>query len=145
MGQVDKIWGWKWVFLHLEGWKTTRFLLRNTGDDSDFTKNFWGKNWRVGALLVVVHVYVQMLQSAFCSNLFNTGLQCAWENHCHLQLQLHPPHQIVIFGTEDWRRTSFEDKDSSVKCSKIQKSKFTCAKLMKSVDNLVRLKLYYLY
>ena len=27
-----------------------RFLLRNTGVDSDFTQNFWGKNWRLGAL-----------------------------------------------------------------------------------------------
>ena len=26
------------------------FLLRNTGVDSDFTQNFWGKNWRLGAL-----------------------------------------------------------------------------------------------
>ena len=28
-----------------------RFLLRNTGVDSDFTQNFWGKIWRLGALL----------------------------------------------------------------------------------------------
>ena len=28
-----------------------RFLLRNTGVDSDFTQNFWGKNWRLKALL----------------------------------------------------------------------------------------------
>ena len=28
-----------------------RFLLRNTGVDSDFTQNFWGKNWRLGALM----------------------------------------------------------------------------------------------
>ena len=28
-----------------------RFLLRNTGVDSDSTQNFWGKNWRLGALL----------------------------------------------------------------------------------------------
>ena len=28
-----------------------RFLLRNTGVDSDFTQKLWGKNWRVGALL----------------------------------------------------------------------------------------------
>ena len=27
-----------------------RFLLRNTGVDSDFTQNFWGKNWRLRAL-----------------------------------------------------------------------------------------------
>ena len=27
-----------------------RFLLRNTGVDSDFTQNFWGKIWRVGPL-----------------------------------------------------------------------------------------------
>ena len=36
-----------------------RFLLRNTGVDSDFTQNFWGKNWRLGALswgLVVKHI-----------------------------------------------------------------------------------------
>ena len=26
------------------------FLLRNTGVDSDFTQNFWGKNWWLGAL-----------------------------------------------------------------------------------------------
>ena len=29
-----------------------RFLLRNTGVDSDFTQNFWGKNWRLGALVL---------------------------------------------------------------------------------------------
>ena len=28
-----------------------RFLLRNTGVDSEFTQNFWGKNWRLGALV----------------------------------------------------------------------------------------------
>ena len=28
-----------------------RFLLRNTGVDSDFTQKFWGKIWRLGALL----------------------------------------------------------------------------------------------
>ena len=28
-----------------------RFLLRNSGVDSDFTQNFWGKNWRLKALL----------------------------------------------------------------------------------------------
>ena len=28
-----------------------RFLLRNTGVDSDFTQNFWGKYWRLGALV----------------------------------------------------------------------------------------------
>ena len=28
-----------------------RFLLRNTGVDSDFTQNFWVKNWRLKALL----------------------------------------------------------------------------------------------
>ena len=28
-----------------------RFLLKNTGVDSDFTQNFWGKNWRLKALL----------------------------------------------------------------------------------------------
>ena len=27
-----------------------RFLLRNTGVDSDFTQNFWGKIWRLGSL-----------------------------------------------------------------------------------------------
>ena len=27
-----------------------RFFLRNTGVDSDFTQNFWGKNWQLGAL-----------------------------------------------------------------------------------------------
>ena len=27
-----------------------RFLLRNSGVDSDFTQIFWGKNWRLGAL-----------------------------------------------------------------------------------------------
>ena len=29
-----------------------RFLLRNTGVDSDFTQNFWGKNWRLKALVL---------------------------------------------------------------------------------------------
>ena len=28
-----------------------RFLLRNTGVDSDFTQNFWVKNWRLKALI----------------------------------------------------------------------------------------------
>ena len=28
-----------------------RFLLRNTGVDSDFIQNFCGNNWRLGALL----------------------------------------------------------------------------------------------
>ena len=28
-----------------------RFLLRNTGVDSDFTQNFWGKNWWLEPLL----------------------------------------------------------------------------------------------
>ena len=27
MGQIDQIWGWKWVFLHLEGWKTTKYHI----------------------------------------------------------------------------------------------------------------------
>ena len=51
----NQIWGWKWNFLHLDGWKTTRsklrFLLRNTGVDSDFTQNFWGKIWRLKSLV----------------------------------------------------------------------------------------------
>ena len=32
-----------------------RFLLRNTGVDSDFTQNFWGKNWRLKSLLQSVN------------------------------------------------------------------------------------------
>ena len=28
-----------------------RFLLRNTQVDSDFTQNFWGKNWRLKSLV----------------------------------------------------------------------------------------------
>ena len=28
-----------------------RFLLRNTGVDSDFTQNFWGKIWRLKSLV----------------------------------------------------------------------------------------------
>ena len=28
-----------------------RILLRNTGVDSDFTQDFWGKNWRLKALV----------------------------------------------------------------------------------------------
>ena len=33
-----------------------RFLLRNAGVDSDFTQNIWGKNWRLGALVVSMHL-----------------------------------------------------------------------------------------
>ena len=28
-----------------------RFLFRNTGVNSDFTQNFWGKNWRLKSLV----------------------------------------------------------------------------------------------
>ena len=31
-----------------------RFLLGNTGVDSDFTQNFWGKIWRVGSLIYIM-------------------------------------------------------------------------------------------
>ena len=27
MGRINQIWGWKWVFLHLEGWKTTMYYI----------------------------------------------------------------------------------------------------------------------
>ena len=27
MGQIGQIWGWKWAFLHLEGWKTTKYHI----------------------------------------------------------------------------------------------------------------------
>ena len=33
-----------------------RFLLRNTGVDSDFTQNFWGKNWRLKSLLCTLNI-----------------------------------------------------------------------------------------
>ena len=34
-----------------------RFLLRITGVDSDFTQNFWGKNWRLKSLLTVLLMF----------------------------------------------------------------------------------------
>ena len=33
-----------------------RFLLRNTGVDSDYTQNFWGKICRLGSLLLSKHI-----------------------------------------------------------------------------------------
>ena len=45
-----------------------RFLLRNTGVDSDFTQNFWEKNWLLGALVLQ---FEQMI-------LFRTAKKCFW-------------------------------------------------------------------
>ena len=41
--------GWKFVAILRS---KLRFLLRSTGVDSDFTQNFWGKNWRLKSLLI---------------------------------------------------------------------------------------------
>ena len=55
-----------------------RFLLRNTGVDSDFTQNFWGKNWRLGALVgAVIESFSDLGQ--FVSKLPNENGRGAWQ------------------------------------------------------------------
>ena len=51
-----------------------RFLLRNTGVDSDFTQNFWGKNWRLKSL--VLSIIWLSLAVIGCPTLYWTVLGC---------------------------------------------------------------------
>ena len=43
-----------------------RFLLRTTRVDSDFTQNFGGKNWRLGALVGTQAVVIFLRDQGSC-------------------------------------------------------------------------------
>ena len=64
-----------------------RFLFRNTGVDSDFTQDFWGKNWRLKALDTIWPQFWQQLEINI-GKMFANNLDSTLENNHYSNLDI---------------------------------------------------------